>query len=404
MRIRAAVLLTTLAAPVLAATAYAGPSLHSEDVTKAVSGHITQLRVDADISRVTLIPGAASSVKAHLEWTMQKPELRVTSGHGVLNVRVRCNDKISAGGVSVNLVATCVDDLRIVVPADTRLDVASSGGDITASHFTGAADLRGGSVNVQDLRVPSLRIRGIFGATADHVTAPSVAITMSSGDIYLNEVAGRTVTATSGNGAVRADEVSARVLSLTSSSGSVSLNRVTAGTLSAGTQNGTVDASDVRGDRVTLSSGSGDLQVQRATADRLDVSSGNGSVTVVDSRADRTNASSSSGDVNVQRLRSDRLEARSNNGYVNALDLHVRVVSTHSGAGDVVVQDLDAPAVVQATSSNGNVNVRVPAGRYYVDARSSNGFVHVQGLTLDRRAAREITATSGSGDVTVTGT
>jgi hypothetical protein len=29
--------------------------------------------------------------------------------------------------------------------------------------------------------------------------------------------------------------------------------------------------------------------------------------------------------------------------------------------------------------------------------------VHVAGLTLDRRAVREITATSGAGDVTVTG-
>jgi hypothetical protein len=67
------------------------------------------------------------------------------------------------------------------------------------------------------------------------------------------------------------------------------------------------------------------------------------------------------------------------------------------------VQDLDAPDVLVANSGNGTVNVRVPTGRYYVDARSNNGTVHVTGLTLDRRAIREITAISSSGNVSVTG-
>ena len=403
MRIRIAVLLTTLAAPAIAATAYAGPSLHSEDVTKNVAGHITRLNVDADISRVVLTPGAASSVKAHLEWTMERPQLTVSATNGVLNVKVRCNDKISAGGVNVFLVATCVDDLKIVVPADTHLVVSSSSGDVAVSHFTGVTDLRGGSVNVADLRVPSLRVRGIFGATADRVTSPTVQVSMSSGDIYLDHVSGRTVSATSGNGAVRASDVTARDLSLSSSSGSLSLVRTTASTLTAATHNGTVDATDLRASRINVSSGSGDVQVQRATADRLDVTSGNGRVGISDARAKRTAATSSSGDVDVQRLRGSRLDAQSNNGYVNVYDVHVTVLSAHSGSGDVVVQDLDAPTVLRATSSNGNVNVRVPSGRYYVEARSNNGYVHVAGLTLDRRAVREITATSGAGDVTVTG-
>ncbi|MDT7571574.1 MAG: hypothetical protein QOE05_1748 [Actinomycetota bacterium] len=403
MRIRAVILLTTLTAPALAAAAYAGPSLHSEDVTKTVTGHITQLKVDADISRVTLTPGAASSVKAHLEWTVDRPDLSISSSHGVLTVRVRCNDKVSGGGVTVSLVATCVDDLRIVVPAGARLDVTSSAGDITARGFRGAADLRGGSVHVRDLQVPSLRVRGIYDATAEQVTSPSVQIAMSAGDISLDHVNGRVVSATSSSGAVRAADVAAGVLALTSSAGSVSVSRVSADTLSATTHNGTVDAADVRAARINVNSGSGDVQVQRATAQRLEAVSSNGRVGVLDSKVTSTNATSSSGDVDVQRLRGAALDARSSNGYVSTYDLHVQVLTAHSGSGDVVVQDLDAPTVVRATSSNGNVTVRVPAGRYYVDARSNNGTVHVGGLTLDRRAVREITAVSSSGDVSVTG-
>ena len=97
MRIRAVVLLTTLVAPMIAATAYAGPATNEQDVTTKVAGQITELRVDGDVSNVKLTPGNASVVKAHLEWVMSKPELSVSASKGVLTVKVRCNDEINVG-------------------------------------------------------------------------------------------------------------------------------------------------------------------------------------------------------------------------------------------------------------------------------------------------------------------
>jgi DUF4097 and DUF4098 domain-containing protein YvlB len=404
MRIRAAILLSALAVPTLAFTAYAGPATNQQDVTTKVAGHIHELRVDGDVSNVKLTPGNASVVKAHLEWMMTKPELSVSASEGVLTVKVRCNDEIRAANVYVSLISVCVDDLNIVVPAGANLVVKTGNGDINAAKFTGPVAFNGGTVNVSDLHVPKLSLHGTYGVTARRLSAPSVPLVASSGDIVADHVDAGSISMTSSNGLVRGTDLKATTsVVATSSSGSVSLAQVVSNSVKASSSNGTIDVSDLRAHSATLTSSSADVSVRRVTTDRLDVTSNNGLVSVVDAAAASTRAESSSGDVTVQRLRGAKLEATSSNGSITVSDVHLRVIAAHSSSSDIAIQDLDVPDSVKATSSNGDVNVRVPRGSYYVEARSSNGQVHLDGLTLDRRAPREIIATTSSGDISVTG-
>jgi DUF4097 and DUF4098 domain-containing protein YvlB len=403
MRTRAAVLLSAIAVPTLALSAHAGPATSKQDVTTKVAGQITELRVDGDVSNVKLTPGSASVVKAHLEWVMRKPDLKVSVAKGVLTVKVRCNDKVEAGGVYVSLVSVCVDDLNIVVPAGAKLAVKTWNGDINASQFTGPVAFSGGTVNVSDLHVPRLVLQGTSGVTAHRLSAPAAQLTAQSGDVVADHVTAPSVSITTSNGSVNASDVKASTVVASSGSNNVSLARVAADSVKATSSNGTVNVSDVRAHSTTLTSGSGDVIAQRVSSDRLEASSSNGLVSVADASAARTTAKSSSGNVNVQRLRGTQLDATSSNGTVNVAAGHLQVISAHSASSDVLVQDLDTPDSVKATSSNGAVNVRVPHGRYYVNASSSNGHVSIDGLTLDRFAKREITATSNSGDVSVTG-
>src|SRR4051794_13387612 len=182
MRIRAVILLTTLAAPAFALAAHADPALNSQDVTTKVAGRVTALHVDGDISNVTVTPGKASSVTAHLEWTFDKPTVTVSVDKGVVTVKARCNDELSGGPVRIGLINTCVDDLRIVVPAAASLLIGTEAS-VNVSNFTGPVDVHGGNVTVADLRTPKLHISSWSGASLRRIRSPFAQVALSSGSI-----------------------------------------------------------------------------------------------------------------------------------------------------------------------------------------------------------------------------
>jgi DUF4097 and DUF4098 domain-containing protein YvlB len=402
MRVRAVILLTTLAAPAFALAAHADPSLNSQDVTTKVAGKVTALRVDADISNVSVTPGAASVVTAHLEWTFSKPTVTVSVDKGVLTVKARCDDELNGGPVHVGLINTCVDDLRIVVPAAASL-VIGTDGSANVSRFTGPVDVRGGRVTVTDLRTPKLRISGRASASLRRIHSSFGQVALSSGNIDAESLQVRSLSLSTGSGNVNAGHVTAATFNVSDSSGNVWVTHAKADSLALSSGSGNVNADDVRSARATLATSSGNVYAQHVSAGRLEVNSGSGTVSVSDTTAERTKATSSSGNVYVQRVRGRHLDASTGNGSMTVADVHLHTIGLRSSSGSVSVQDLDAPDTLAASSGNGNVNVRVPSGRYYVQATSDNGSAHVSGLTVDRFAKREITAASSSGNVTVTG-
>lgn len=115
---------------------------------------------------------------------------------------------------------------------------------------------------------------------------------------------------------------------------------------------------------VKADTSSGDVVVVGSTAS-VDASTSSGNVTV-DSGATRIRAKTSSGDVSV----------------------------TASGL---------PPERIEATTSSGNVRVRVPYAAYDVDIDSDSGDEEVDGIIQDGRAERVIVAMTSSGDVSVGG-
>jgi hypothetical protein len=93
---------------------------------------------------------------------------------------------------------------------------------------------------------------------------------------------------------------------------------------------------------------------------------------------------------------------RSDYGSIRASGLRATEVQARTGSGRVSLQLAVPPRVVSARSDDADVLVVVPNGPqlYHVDANSTDGTTS-NGLRTDPASALRITATSGSGDVTL---
>ncbi|RKT17360.1 putative adhesin [Streptomyces sp. 1114.5] len=97
------------------------------------------------------------------------------------------------------------------------------------------------------------------------------------------------------------------------------------------------------------------------------------------------------------------VEASVQSGGVEATGLTSQNVRLSAESGGVRVDFASAPAKVEAKTSAGGVAVKVPGGEAYtVDARSGSGGVDVE-IPSQPGAPHSITATTGSGGVTVRG-
>jgi hypothetical protein len=67
--------------------------------------------------------------------------------------------------------------------------------------------------------------------------------------------------------------------------------------------------------------------------------------------------------------------------------------------GDVRLAFVRAPVAVEVDASAGDVEIRVPAGAYRIEAATGGGTVSVRGLRHDPAAARSIVVDTSAGDV-----
>jgi DUF4097 and DUF4098 domain-containing protein YvlB len=460
MRARFVVLTATLLIPAGAGLAAAGPLSQSADVHRVITGRVTSVVVDGDVSSVSVVPGRTTSVSAHLEWVKQRPDLTITLAKGKLTVKARCREEIAAGpAVWISGVTNCADDLELVVPAAAPLSVTSYG-PANVSGLVGTVDITGATgVKVSQIRSSRVRLRAYGDVVAQHLVASVADLRTTTGSVTASSVSGRLVTLDSGYGSVQGTDLAARTLILRtdqgavdldaaradavdassgygnvdvsrlrspdvsavtdqgrvavdqvvgrrlvakSSYGNIEVSNVSGSDLTASTSQGSVTLEKIRGRQLSVKSGYGDIEASRVTGTQLSARSEQGSVQVSDIAA-AVDAESGQGDVIVQRVRGPEVTARSSYGAVAVDDVHVARISATSAQGKVSVSDLDAPSLVRATSGYGDVDVTVPAGRYAVDVSSSNGKSSVDGLVVDRAARRQIVATTAEGDVTVQG-
>jgi DUF4097 and DUF4098 domain-containing protein YvlB len=369
MRARAAVLVAALVLPVAAGVALADPVsryLHSDDVTTKVAGAVSSVKVDGDVSNVSVVAGKETGVVAHLEWNTDRPTVKVSLSRGLLTITAHCADRVVDGPmVYVGGAGDCIDNLRLTVPAAAALRV-ETGGSVQVSKLTGTLDLRGGLVNVSSVHSPHIQVSSALGSvTLTSVTSPTIQVTNSQGGIY-------------------AKSISTRTLALSTAYGPVTVIGATARTITASSDQGQVSAEQVHADLVDLSSSYGDV-----------------SVTGV--RSPDVSAVSAQGTVDVDELTGDRLDARSGYGDILVRATVARRVNAITDQGEVNVVLTTAPDLARATSHYGPVALQVPSGRYAVDASTSYGQQSVTGLVSDSSAPRQLSAHSAQGDVSVRG-
>jgi DUF4097 and DUF4098 domain-containing protein YvlB len=141
-----------------------------------------------------------------------------------------------------------------------------------------------------------------------------------------------------------------------------------------------------------------DLEVPAGVSVQVDGSDGTLNVAGVQGDLD---LSSGDGSVHVSDV-SGALTVHAGNGRIDGLAVRSRRVDVSAGNGRVGVAFDSVPDSVSARSSNGRVDVVLPADAtaYRVDASSDNGGATV-GVRTDPSAPHQITASSNNGHVTV---
>jgi DUF4097 and DUF4098 domain-containing protein YvlB len=108
----------------------------------------------------------------------------------------------------------------------------------------------------------------------------------------------------------------------------------------------------------------------------------------------------SSGDITATDLDLARLDMLTDSGDIAAQDIDTRRLHAETSSGDVELSLSRSPEQVTAETSSGNVILTVPDGAYDVAADTSAGQVRIS-VGDDPNAARQLSAHSSSGDVTI---
>lgn len=133
---------------------------------------------------------------------------------------------------------------------------------------------------------------------------------------------------------------------------------------------------------------------------RADAGSGNASLAGM--RADAVMISGS-GDIEIASHESEALEFNAGSGDVAGRGIAVSRMEGIAGSGDVRLELDIAPQTVSIEAGSGNITLTLPADTYELQATSGADEVDVQGITIERGAARKLMLTAGSGNITIVG-
>jgi hypothetical protein len=109
------------------------------------------------------------------------------------------------------------------------------------------------------------------------------------------------------------------------------------------------------------------------------------------------------GEVLVNGVSASSVLATASAGTVRLQDVSARALTLRSDTGGVVADLSSVPQSVVARSSDGDVNLTVPAAAYALHVHTDVGSQHVTGIIAESDAPRSITASSDDGDVRITG-
>lgn len=150
--------------------------------------------------------------------------------------------------------------------------------------------------------------------------------------------------------------------------------------------------------RINIEAGSGDIKVDGISAD-VTVSVGSGSIELTD-LSGTVDAEASSGDIDLARISGD-LTAVTSSGSINADRIGSDQVDASASSGDVSVTFEDSPSTVDVQTGSGDITIEVPndGTSYKVDAPANED--NVIDVPINSNASRVISASVGSGEITI---
>jgi hypothetical protein len=196
-----------------------------------VEVHNGQAAVNLNEGNVTLRQafGASARLTGTVQYGLVRPDIAESTTAGGTNVGISCD----------GIASDCGMDATLVVPARTAVSLASYGGDVAISDWSGhlALSTGGGNVNAGNL-------------------AGTVQIVTSGGDVTASAVTG-TVQISTQDGNINAADLAGTVR-LDTGGGDLTTNGLS-GNVQISTQDGNVNGDSVSAPQLTVDSGGGDV-------------------------------------------------------------------------------------------------------------------------------------------------
>jgi Putative adhesin len=177
---------------------------------------------------------------------------------------------------------------------------------------------------------------------------------------------------------------------------------VTALTANSGAGDATVNGTT---GPVKLSTGDGNLSVSHASGP-LTLNTGSGGIQVsAISKSATLSASSGDGSIQAAGVTSTTITANTDSGSITGSGIATDTITASSGDGSIEIRFSSIPGNVRVNTDSGNITLVLPPGHteYHVTANTDSGVVDDTLPTNQRNdsAPHTITATSGSGNITI---
>ena len=156
---------------------------------------------------------------------------------------------------------------------------------------------------------------------------------------------------------------------------------------------------------VKLSTGDGNLSVSHASGP-VSLNTGSGSILMSAlSKSATLSASTGEGNIQAEGVTSTTITANTDSGAISGSGITTDTITASSGDGNIQITFTGVPGNVRVNTNSGNITLVLPPGeaKYHVSANTLSGLVD-DALPPSQRsdsAASTITATSGSGNITI---
>jgi hypothetical protein len=153
---------------------------------------------------------------------------------------------------------------------------------------------------------------------------------------------------------------------------------------------------------VKLSTGDGNLSVSHASGP-LTLNTDSGSIQVSAIRSATLSASTGDGNIQAAGVTSATITANTDSGNINGTGIATATFTASTGDGGIQITFTSVPRDLRVNTNSGNITLVLPPGptQYDVAANTDSGTVSYGTLPRNSASPNTITASSGSGNITL---